>query len=259
MTLASRVLPGVAGILVVLAAFQLFPQLGLVSQDTFPPVGDDLRALWDAMGEASFWTAVRDTLLGWSIGLSLAAAIGIPLGILIGSVPLVYRGLHTIIEFLRPIPSVALLPLAVLTFGTDLDSKLFLVVFASLWPILVQVTYGVQDVDPVATDTARSFGVSPWRRLVRVTLPSALPYAATGLRISSSVAIVLSITAELVIGAPGLGREITIAQESGAYALMYGLIIATGLLGWAATALLEGIEKRGLHWHTAYRPGVGNA
>ena len=90
-----------------------------------------------------------------------------------------------VVEFLRPIPSVALVPLAVLIYGVGLESKVFLAAFASFWPLFVQTLYGVQDVDPVATDTARSFGLGRFERLWRIKLPSAVPYIATGLRISS--------------------------------------------------------------------------
>ena len=76
----------------------------------------------------------------------------------------------------------ALIPLAVLVYGSGLQSKVFLAAFAATWPLLMQTLYGVQDVDPVATDTARSFGFSRGSRLLRVTLPSAVPYIATGIR-----------------------------------------------------------------------------
>jgi ABC-type nitrate/sulfonate/bicarbonate transport system permease component len=160
-----------------------------------------------------------------------------------------------VIEFLRPIPSVALIPLAVLVYGTGLESKVFLAVYASFWPVLVQAIYGVQDIDPVAMDTAKSFGFSRLQRLVRVTLPSAAPYIATGLRISSAVSLVLVVTAELVIGAPGLGREINAARQGGATEEMYALIIVTGLLGWLVNVLFTQAERRALHWHPSHREG----
>src|SRR5919201_5446282 len=136
---------------------------------------------------------------GWALGLGIAAAAAIPLGIVLGSSILAYRSLRAVIEFLRPIPSVALIPLAVLVYGTGLESKVFLAVYASFWPILMQALNGVQDVDPVTMDTARSFGFGRLARLRRVTLPSSLPYVATGLRISSAVALILAVTAALVI------------------------------------------------------------
>jgi ABC-type nitrate/sulfonate/bicarbonate transport system permease component len=210
------------------------------------------------LGDGGFWSAVASTLVGWAIGLGLAAAVAIPTGIVVGSTPLLYRALRVPIEFLRPIPSVALIPLAILVYGTGMQSKVFLIVFASFWPLLVQTLYGVQDVDPVAQDTARSFGFPRSQRLLRVTLPSAVPYIATGLRLASTVALILAVTAELVIGSPGLGREINLAQSGGAAELMYALIIVTGLMGWGLNALFARGERRLLHWHVSHRPRAGD-
>jgi ABC-type nitrate/sulfonate/bicarbonate transport system permease component len=248
-----RWLHGVVGVAVVLCTLQLLPYTGLVSSDTFPPIAEDFRVFFEQLGTADFWSAVGDTLKGWALGLGIATAVAVPAGILIGSLPLLYRSTRVVIEFLRPIPSVALIPLAVLLYGTGLPFKLFLIVFASIWPILIQVLYGVQDVDPVAQDTARSFGYGRLGRLVYVTLPSALPYAATGIRVSASIALVLAITAEVVVGSPGLGAEINLAQEGADFPLMYALIIATGLLGWGTNTAVERIERRVLRWHTAHR------
>jgi ABC-type nitrate/sulfonate/bicarbonate transport system permease component len=165
----------------------------------------------------------------------------------------VYRGLRPIIEFLRPIPSVALIPLAILIYGTGMQSKVFLAAFAATWPLLIQSIYGVRDLDPVQRETAQSFRIPLKDRLLKVSLPAAIPYIATGLRISSATALVLAVTAELVIGAPGLGRAINTARAGGVPDLMYALTIATGLLGWLLNVMLSKIEARALHWHPSHR------
>jgi len=246
----TRALPWV-GLAVVLAVAELLTRA--IGSDYFPPVSAMLSTLGGEAATASFWAAVGHTLQGWAIGLALAALIAIPAGIVIGSSRLLYRSLRAVIEFLRPIPSVALIPLAVLIYGSGLESKVFLAAFAATWPLLMQTLYGVQDVDPVATDTARSFGFGRASRLLRVTLPSAVPYIATGVRISAAVALILCVTAELVIGAAGLGREINLARQGGAVESMYALIIATGVLGWALNALFTRGERRVLHWHPSAR------
>jgi ABC-type nitrate/sulfonate/bicarbonate transport system permease component len=245
-----------AGALAVLACFELLSRTELIASRHFPPVSEMIAQLVQELGESGFWSAVGNTLEGWAIGLALACAIAIPAGILIGSTPLLYRASRGVIEFLRPIPSVALIPLAVLVYGSGLESKVFLATFASLWPLLMQTLYGVQDVDPVATDTARSFGFSRGQRLLRVTLPSAVPYIATGIRISAAVALILVVTAELVIGAPGLGREINLARQGQNVDLMYALILATGVLGVAVNVLFTRLERRVLHWHPSQRVAV---
>jgi ABC-type nitrate/sulfonate/bicarbonate transport system permease component len=244
--------PAVA-VLCALALWELVVGIGLLNEDHVPSMTATVEELVRLFGDGAFWSAVGSTLQGWALGLGIAAALAIPLGILIGSSPLAYRSVRFVVEFLRPIPSVALVPLAVLIYGVGLESKVFLAAFASFWPLFVQTLYGVQDVDPVATDTARSFGLGRFERLWRIKLPSAVPYIATGLRISSAVALILAVTAEIVIGSPGLGRSINVARQGGAIELMYALIITTGLLGWLLNILTTQAERRVLHWHPSHR------
>jgi ABC-type nitrate/sulfonate/bicarbonate transport system permease component len=251
----DRLLPWVS-VLGVLVLFELAPRIGLLNSRDFPPISQTLSTLADQAVGSDLWTAIGNTLAGWALGLGIAAALAIPLGVVIGSSRLLYRSLRGVIEFLRPVPSVALIPLAILVYGSGLESKVFLAAFAAFWALLVQVLYGVQDVDPVATDTARSFGFSRVQRLYRVTLPSALPYIATGLRIASAVSLILAVTAELVIGSSGLGRSINVARSGGDVKLMYALIMVTGLVGLALNFIFVGAEKRVLHWHPSYRPGT---
>jgi ABC-type nitrate/sulfonate/bicarbonate transport system permease component len=236
-----------------LALWQVLTATGVLNPDHVPTMTDTVAELFELLGESSFWSAVGSTLQGWALGLGIAAALAIPLGIVIGSSATAYRAVRFVVEFLRPIPSVALVPLAVLIYGVGLESKVFLAAFASFWPLFVQTLYGVRDVDPVATDTAKSFGLNGAERLVRIKLPSAIPYIATGLRISSAVALILAVTAEIVIGSAGLGREINIARQGGAIELMYALIITTGLLGWALNIATTRAERRVLHWHPSQR------
>jgi ABC-type nitrate/sulfonate/bicarbonate transport system permease component len=142
------------GVLGVLAVLELVVRVGIIPSRYFPPMTTTFATLFEQLGEGSFWTAVVQTLEGWALGLGIAALIAIPLGMLIGSNVFVYRGLRPIIEFLRPIPSVALIPLAILIYGTGMQSKVFLAVFASTWPLLIQSIYGVRDLDPVQRETA---------------------------------------------------------------------------------------------------------
>ena len=240
-------------VLCALALWELVVRAGLLSETSFPPMTETVAELGRQLGTGDFWSAVANTLQGWALGLGLAILLAVPAGILVGSSRLAYRALRVPIEFLRPIPSVALIPLAVLVYGTGLESKVFLAVFASFWPLFVQTLYGVQDVDPVVTDTARSFGLGRFERIWRIRLPAAVPYIATGVRISSAVALILAVTAELVIGSAGLGRQINSASSGGNVELMYALIIATGLLGWLLNIAATMLEKRVLHWHPSQR------
>jgi ABC-type nitrate/sulfonate/bicarbonate transport system permease component len=249
----SRWGPPVVAVLILLALWELVVRAGLIPETSIPPATSAIGELATQLVETTLWKAVGNTLQGWVIGLGIAVLLGVPAGILIGSSRWAYRALRVPIEFLRPIPSVALIPLAVLVYGTGLQSKVFLATFASFWPMLIQTIYGVQDVDPVATDTARAFQLGRLERLWRITVPSAVPYIATGIRIASAVALILCVTAELVIGSAGLGREINSASSGGDVNLMYAMIIATGLLGWLLNIAATLIERRVLHWHPSQR------
>jgi ABC-type nitrate/sulfonate/bicarbonate transport system permease component len=244
---------GALAVLGTMLAFELATRLELLPSRYLPPVSVMLSALADRLGQPAFWEAVGQTMQGWAIGLAIAFAVAVPVGIVVGSSGLAYRALRPLIEFLRPIPSVALIPLAVLVWGTGMESKVYLIVFAAFWPLLIQTLYGVQDVDPVAIDTGRMFGLGRVQRLVRIKLPSALAYVATGLRISSATALILAVTCELVMGAPGLGRTINVARSAGSLDVVYALVIVTGVLGLIVNMAFGRIEKRLLRWHPSQR------
>ncbi|MDK1471875.1 ABC transporter permease [Streptomyces sp. 549] len=250
---ASTPLRGLAGLAGLVALLEVLPHTGLVSADYLPPASETLRALGRMLAEDTFWTALADTLTGWGLGLAIAVAAGVVAGVVIGSTPVLRALTASTIEFLRPIPSVALIPVAVLLYGTDLRSKLLLVVYAAFWQVLVQVLAGMHDVDPVADDTARSYRLGRWARVRYVMWPTALPYVMTGVRLAATVALVLTITAELVIGSPGLGHELAVAQTSGAVPQVYALVLVTGLLGVAINLVARAVERRALHWHTSMR------
>jgi ABC-type nitrate/sulfonate/bicarbonate transport system permease component len=244
---------GLLGVLLALAAMEVVSRADILPHRWFPSATQTIRALVTEAGTAELWNAIADTLTGTGLGLGIAALIAIPLGILIGLSGPLYRLTRALVEFLRPMPSVALIPLAVLLYGTELGSKLLLVVYAATWPMLVNVVYGVRDTDPVAVDTARAYRLGWLARIRHVTVPSALPYLLTGVRLSTSVALILAVTAELIIGSPGLGQIILAAQAAGAVPLTYALIVVSGLLGLALNLLTRGVERYALRWHASQR------
>src|SRR5256886_944965 len=149
-------LPGAAGLLTFGGLLELLPRIGLVPATYLPPSSRIAQALADEARRPQFWTALGDSLRTWLIGLAVAVAAGLLLGVAIGSVPALRTATASTIEFLRPIPSVALIPLAVLLYGNGIRATLVLVVYAAFWQVLVQVLHGVGDVGPVAPGTPRS-------------------------------------------------------------------------------------------------------
>jgi ABC-type nitrate/sulfonate/bicarbonate transport system permease component len=236
-----------------LALWEVVSRTGLISQKDLPSMSTSFGELWTLMQTGAFWVAFGQTVRGWALGLGVATALAVPLGILLGSSEFAARAFRVPIEFLRPIPSAALIPLLFLTLGTNIRSEIFLAAFGAFWPLLVQTMYGVRDVDPLALDTARSFGVGRFERLYRIKLPSAVPYIATGMRISSTVALILAFTAELFMAIPGLGQKVNFAQAYGLDEQLYAYALATGFLGVLIHLVSAAAEKRALRWHPSQR------
>jgi ABC-type nitrate/sulfonate/bicarbonate transport system permease component len=247
---------GTAGVASFLLAWQLAPSLGTIDSRFVPPPTTVLEKLISYLGEATFWSSLADTMLTWIIGLAVSAVAAIALGTFIGLSPLLRRATRTTVEFLRPIPSVALIPLAILMFGLQREAALVIVVWATFWQIFIQVLYGVADVDTVARDTARSFGLGTIARMRYLVFPTTLPYLSTGLRLGGTVALILAITSEMVIGNPGLGRLIQLSRSVGDTVGLFALVVVSGVLGLIINLVLRAIERRVLSWHHTVRTEV---
>lgn len=248
-----RSMLGALGLALFFGIWELLPRIGVVAERHLPPATEVALTLAERAVHSDFWVAVGQTVLAAGLGLAIACGAAVTLGFTLGSLPRVRAYTTSTVEFLRPIPSVALIPLAILLYGTDLGSPLLLVVYAAFWQIYIQVLYGVADIDPVAEQTARSYQLGRLSRFRHVTWPAALPYVLTGVRLGAAVALILAVTAQLVIGSPGLGQEIARAQQGGAVELTYALIVATGVLGVCINVGVRSLERRALHWHTSVR------
>lgn len=250
---ARKIGLGLLGILGMLLTWQLIPTLGIVSPQYLPYATETIANLFAEMRDLEFWRNVGRTLSSWGIGLAIATVAAIILGTIIGLSPFLRKATHTTVEFLRPIPSVALIPVAILIYGLQPQAGLVIIVYATFWQVFVQVLYGVADVDTVARDTARSYRlpkVSQYRSLI---FPTALPYLMTGLRLGAAVALILTITAELVIGIPGIGRQITNALAIGDWLSVYTYVVVAGLLGLLVNMVFRFVERHALSWHQSVR------
>lgn len=245
----------VAGVLVLLGIWQAVTAAGGIPSGDLPTMAEALRALGHAATAGTLWPLVGSTLETWAIGLGIAVGGGVALGLVIASIVPLRQALGGVIEFLRPVPAVAVIPLSVVIFGVGLKSAVFLVVVGSLWPVLIQTIAGVRAVDPLALETASVYGL-PTRHVYRfVRLPSALPMILVGARLSSAIALILAVTAELIIGSPGLGQAIDVAQQGADLPLMYGLIVASGMLGYLLNLGMEAAGRALAPWSST--PGRG--
>jgi len=213
-----------------------------------PPVSQILTALGQLFASGQVAGHLLSTLSRFLEGYVIAALLAVSLGILLGHFRFAYSLLETLIEFLRPMPSVAIIPVAVLTLGIGDAMIVAVTVYASLWPILVNTIDGVRNIEPTLIDTARTFGLRGWAILWRVILPGAAPYIVTGLRISLSIALILVTTAEMIAGSRGLGFFILDQERSFDSGNMYAGIIVVAALGYGLNRLFLALEGKALGW-----------
>lgn len=242
--------------LVILAVFGLGQALiasGLVSSSAIPLPSAVVGALFQDVQQTDVWSGLGATLAAWAIGLGAVIVVGVPIGMLLGLNRVAYRATQPTLEFIRTVPSIAALPLLILILGISLRLAVVMVFAGALWPVLIQTMYGVRDVDPVAKQVGRAYGLTPLQILFRIVLPSSLPYVATGLRLASLIALLLSVSASLLAGGQGIGYLIGAALAAGEPALMYGRVVLLGLAGLAISLGVSALEKRILFWHTSHR------
>ncbi len=243
-----RSLIGLAGFFLV---WEVASRTDLVPGYYLRPPSVVLPTMVRLLGDPDFVSAVIATVLATVIALLIAVAIAVPAGLVLGSIPAVRHAVMVVVEFLRPIPSVALIPLALLTFGTGPDTKITLAVYGALWPILYNTIYALDELDPLHVETARAFGTGRGAVLTRVALPSAAPFVLTGIRLSFAIALAVVISTELFAGGTkGLGQFILEASSGGSQMaeVLAGTVLA-GLIGYAVNAGLERLHARVFAWN----------
>ncbi|HEX7382403.1 MAG TPA: ABC transporter permease [Nevskiaceae bacterium] len=219
----------------------------------FPTANAVLGRMGAVLVGSEFWITLWHTVESWGAGLIIGGVLGTLSGIVLGANDRAYRFCRVVIELMRPIPPVVILPLALLLLGVTLQIKLLLIFQGIFWIVLLQAVYGVRSVDKVMLETARVYGMSRTRQFFSIQLPGSLPFIVTGIRIAAIFSLIVSIVAELVGGAPGLGNDILRAMSAGDDRSMYSLILLTGVLGVIITAGFSMLERLILFWHPSQR------
>ncbi len=244
---------GLAGMAGVFSAAQLALWAGRVNPVLFPLPSAVLAQVVELVANGSFVASVGWTLATWAEAMAITVVIAVPAGVVLGMLPGVESALRPVIEFLRPIPSVVFLPLVLIIIQDDVRAEIAVIVFAALWPVLINTVYGFREVDPVAKQTLRSFGFGPLAVACRVSLPSAAPFIATGVRIAASLAFVVAIAVELVgVGMNGIGAFAGSAEAVPDYiAVITAVAIWSGLIGLVLNGVFVAAERRAFRWHHA--------
>lgn len=248
----QAILYGAAGVIGAVLLWQL-AALAQVFGQSLPLATDTLQRFIAILALEETWIATGDTLFKALIGLIIAIVVGVVGGILVGTIPLIDHATRVILEVLKPLPAIVILPIAVLVFGPNTDMGIFLVAFGCAIQILIQTASGVLSTDPVALDTARSFKMGTIERLVRIILPSTTPEIVSAIRIGAPTAIVIAIVAELFGGAPGLGQRLYEAMRVVDTEGVFAIVILLGILGLLVLWVTSAAERRILHWHASIR------
>ena len=249
---------GLIGVLVLVAVIEVVSRLGLVDPQFLPPFSSVIATMIGLFGDPAFMGAVWATVATWFLGLGISSLIAIPLGFVLGLSARTYRATRTVFELVRTLPAVALIPLVIMIAGNGLEMKLIIAVYAAMWPIMFNTIYGVRGTDPKAVEMARSFGQGRAAIIRRIVLPSAAPFIATGIRVSSSIVLIVIITVELIAGgATGLGAFISQMRVQGDRVQeVYAGILVAGLLGLVINMILGFLERRFFAWDTTTRGGA---
>ena len=185
-------------------------------------------------------------LQGWL----LASLAGVALGALIGISPGARATLQPTLEFVRPLPASALLPLAIALFGLSPGMVLFVVAFGAMWPVLLATVHGFAAVEPRLVEVARCLQLGRADFVWKIGLPNALPDILAGMRLSMTVSLIVAVVGEMIASQPGLGQAILLAARAFRASELFAGIALLGAIGFASNALLALAERRLLQWQS---------
>jgi sulfonate transport system permease protein len=188
------------------------------------------------------------TLERMLLGFGLAVVLGVALGVAIGGSPPLQAWVGPTLEFMRPLPASAVMPLAISLFGLSGGMVLAVVAFGAMWPVLLATMHGLAHVHPQLREVARALELRPLAVVLKIGLPNALPDILAGLRLALTVALIVSVVGEMIASQAGLGQAILLAARAFRASELFAGIVLLGALGFASNALLAAAERHALRW-----------
>lgn len=219
----------------------------------FPPLAkiwQRFQDLWlfDLVGEH-----VVPSLNSVLVGLGISIVIGVGLGIVLGLNDAIATGVGPLLQFMRYLPAVAMLPLVIQLMGIGPDMRVVIVVLGAVWPVLLNTIDGVRGVHPALVDVARSTRLRPVDWVFRVVVPSAAPQVFAGIRASLAVSVILMFASELMGASQGIGYFILQTQRQFSLPEMWSGMILLGMIGYLLNVILMLVERFALDWHRQAR------
>ncbi|MFD9440548.1 ABC transporter permease [Streptomyces sp. NPDC060006] len=224
----------------------------------FPTVADVARTFADRLAGPDYWTDLTDSLTRILTGFLLAAVLGVATGVLVARSRLAEDLLGPLLEVVRPIPAIALVPVAILLFPSNEQGIVFITFTAAYFPVLVSARHAVRALAPAWEEAVRTMGGGRWRILGSVVLPGALPGIFGGLSVGIGVSWICVISAEMISGQYGVGyrtwQDYTVVDYPGVFVGM----VTIGVLGWLTSTAVELLGRRLTRWlpRTSYVPGA---
>ncbi len=230
------------------ALWHVASKTGWLNPAVFPPIDDIARALWKGIVGGALLDDIAISLQRAGIAFFAAVALGIPLGLFMGQIAAVERALDPILQLFRQTSALALYPVFILLMGLGETSKVFVIFWATLFPVLLATIGGVKQVDHKLIEMAESYGAARLTVFRRVVLPASVPSIFVGLRLSATTALLLLIAAEMIGANKGIGFQVMNAQFNFQIPLMFAAIFLLAFLGLAANALLVALQNRLCRW-----------
>lgn len=207
-----------------------------MQSDSLAPPSAIVIALVEAFKDGSVLIATRDTLISTFAGLLIGGAVGLAIGIALGIYRVFDRLMEVTIESIRPIPSIALLPIALIALGFGYRMEIAIVAFACIWPMLIFSRAAVGSIESRLIEVSRALCLSPTERVRKIIIPAALPRIFLAFRLAAGVALIVAVTVEIAINPIGLGAAIMTAQQALRPDLMLAYLLWIGIVGYALNA-----------------------
>lgn len=236
--------------LIVLVLWEALWHIGELRMVSLSRPWDVATALFYGLAQGDFLVATVETFEAALLGFAIAAVVGLVVGFILGLQPWLESIVGPSIDAMRPVPSVALIPLSLMIFGFGVRMEAAVVAFACLWPILIVTIAAVRGVDTSLLNVARVLEMSAFQRLVKIIIPAALARVAVGLQLALAISLVVAVTVEIVLNPRGLGHGMMSAQQAMRFDQMWAQLLWIGIVGWGFSAGSQALLDR---WSPASR------
>lgn len=232
------------------AGWQIASTQGWLNPAVIPPLDRVFFALWNGITSGALLDDITISLQRAGLAFFAAVIMGIPLGLFMGQIRPLERALDPLLQLFRQTSALALYPVFILLFGLGEGSKVFVIFWAALFPVLLATISGVKEVDPKLLEMAKTFGARRLTVFRRVIVPASVPSIFVGLRLSATTALLLLIAAEMIGANKGIGFQVMNAQYNFQIPMMFAAIFLLAFLGLMANRILVVLQRRLCRWNT---------